>query len=147
MAELIEITEALEKVQDFTPVQRVFLTCTGTLQGTLSAYFGAEVKVHVVNQAKQSKDLVERTVEMKVGNRVVCTAASSLTIKRADILESVMTKRIGIGQILEQLEVRTKFQLLSVGKDPHSFWREYELKAKGVTYNITEEFPLALYTG
>lgn len=145
MAELIEITEALEKVQEFPPWHRVLLTCTGTLQGTLSAYFGHEVTVHVVNQAKQAKDLVERTVEMKVGDRVVCTAASSLTIKREDILEAVMTKRIGIGQILEKLDVRAKFQLLSVGKDTNSFWREYELKAKGVTFQITEEFPMALY--
>ena len=50
MAELIEMTRHLELVKDFPPLQRIFLLCAGTLQGTLSAYFGTEVKVEVQGQ-------------------------------------------------------------------------------------------------
>lgn len=145
MAELMEITRALEQVQDYNPLQRVLLTCAGTLQGTLSAYFGAEVAVRIQRQDHQGNGIIYRSVSLLAGPRVVCTADSALKIARKDIRQEVLARQLGIGQILEKLGVTPRFDLLEVGHDPECFWREYELKAEGVSYRITEVFPSDLY--
>ena len=146
MAELRDITRALEQVDDFTMVQRILLTCAGTLQGTLSAVFRTEVTVEVLEQSTTGESGgIKRSVALKAGSTVVCAAESTLYLDREDIRQAVMDKQMGIGQILEELDVRVRFRLLSVGRDMGHFWREYELKGLGVKYWISERFPRALY--
>ena len=145
MAELVEITRALELVKDFPPLQRVFLLCAGTLQGTLSAYFGVEVIVSVQGQHLTANDEISRQVILLAGGKNVCHAKSLLTIDRHDVRAKVLSQDIGIGQILEVLDVRAKFSLESVGQGDNFFWRKYKLQGDGVTYIITESFPQYWY--
>lgn len=145
MAELIEITRALKVVKDFNPIQRVLLTCAGTLQGTLSAYFGTEVTVEVVHQDEGESNSIRRSVVLKAGETVVCTAESALYLDRPDIRQEVLDQKVGIGQILEKLDVKARFRLLTVSEAEDTFQRHYELKGLGVTYWITEIFPKSLY--
>ena len=58
-----------------------------------------------------------------------------------------MSQQIGIGQILEVLDVRARFTLLNVGQNKEFFWREYKLEGEGVTYLIKESFPQYWYQG
>ena len=150
MAELIEITRALELVKDFPPLQRIFLLCAGTLQGTLSAYFGVEVTVSVQGQwARTNEELgkeeIVRQVVLEAGGKNVCHAKSSLFIDRDDVREKVMRQQIGIGQILEVLDVRARFTLDEVGQNKSCFSRTYKLEGEGVTYVIAENFPKYWY--
>lgn len=150
MAELIEITRGLEMVKNFSPVKRIFLLAAGTLQGTLSAYFGEEVKVEVESQSERideesGKEEIVRKVVLKTGGMNVCHAESSLFIDRYDVREQVMRQSIGIGQILEILDVRARFTLEDVGQDSSFFWRKYRLEGEGVTYAIRESFPQYWY--
>lgn len=172
MAELIEITRALELVQEFSPLRRILLTCSGTLQGTLSAFFRAEVKVRVLEQ-RRAESLAERIrpegdpspdpdglvirrvvdlythlalgSELSPVEAVVCHASSGLSITRLDIREKVLSQELGIGQILEVSGVRPSFELLDAGQDYGFFWRRYKLAAPGVEYFIHEVFPQELY--
>lgn len=150
MAELIEITRGLEMVKSFSPMKRVFLLAAGTLQGTLSAYFGMEVVVELERQftrhnVERNQEEIVREVVLRAGAMNACHAESSLYIDRADVREKVMSEQIGIGQILEVLDVRARFTLLNVGQNSLRFWREYKLEGEGVTYLIKESFPQYWY--
>jgi hypothetical protein len=145
MAELIEITTALEKVKGFSPLERILLTCSGTLQGTLSAYFGQEILVKVVRQTVDDSGVIGRLAHLHDKYVVVCEANSRLTIEREDVRGRVLAGDLGIGQVLETLGLRPSFQLDQVGEDPHHFWRLYTLRAPGVVYAIRESFPKTLY--
>ena len=145
MAELIGVTQALDKVKDFTPLQRILLTATGTLQGVLSAYFGQEVRVVVREQAAEDPWVLHRVADLMAGELVVCQADSQITLTLDKVRQEVLAKQMGIGQILEGLEIRPKFQLLEVGRGNGAFWRLYKLEGPGVVYRITETFPEGLY--
>ncbi len=145
MAELIQITQALEKVHSFNLIQRVLLTCAGTLQGTLSAIFNMEVTVRVTSQENLGGGQFARAVELVAGDKVACFAQSKLTLSNTDVQQKVMAQEMGIGQILETLGLRPSFELLEVGIHTDRFWRKYKLEAPGVTYEIAEEFPQGLY--
>ena len=146
MAELLGITQALEMLRPhgFTPLQRLLLCQTGTLQSTLSAYFGRETRVRVVHQ-RDNYGVIHRLAQLRVGARVVCEANSCLDITREDVRQKVLEGRMGIGRVLEAMGVRTSFKLLEVGQDERSFWRTYNLEAPGVHYRITELFSRTLY--
>ena len=145
MSELIEITRALEQVRNFPPLHRILLTCSGTLQGTLSAYFGREIGVQVVEQTEEKDNIIRRTVHLHDDNLVVCEAASQLNIEREDVRDKVLEGSLGIGQVLETLGVRPSFELQEVGQDLSHFWRRYFLRGPGVVYAIKETFPRVLY--
>lgn len=137
-------------VKNFSPVKRIFLLAAGTLQGTLSAYFGVEVKVeieiqHTTHNEERNQEEIVRQVVLTANGMNACHAQSSLFIDRADVREQVMSQRIGIGQILEVLDVRARFTLLEVGQNKEFFWRHYKLEGEGVTYLITESFPQYWY--
>lgn len=146
MAELSEITACLDQVKNFSPLQRMLLTATGTLQGMLSAYFGEEVKVEVQEQ-RYDHDLkaFKRSVNLVTNSQMVCQADSALSVTRSDVRDAVEQQQVGIGQILEQLGIRPSFSLVEVGRVSTHFWRMYQLEAPGVIYRITESFPRELY--
>lgn len=145
MAELIEITRALEKVERFTPLQRILLLSAGTLQGTLSAFFGKEILVRVTQQSEDANHVIHRSADLHDRNVVVCTAESQIEILRADIRAEVMAGTTGIGQVLEMHGIRPSFELDRVEQDDRWFHRLYVLRAPGVVYHIRETFPQILY--
>ena len=147
MAELIEITRAMELVYDFNPIQRIMLLCAGTLQSTLTSYFRTEVTVQVVHQSEGENESssIKRGVVLKAGDAVLCTAESTIYLDRQDIRQEVLEQKVGIGQILQKLDVPARFRLLTVKQEEDTFRREYELKGLGITYWISEVFPNNLY--
>ena len=50
MAEIVDRDVVLKMLRGFTPLQRVLLATAGTLQGTLSAFFGTPVTIGLVHQ-------------------------------------------------------------------------------------------------
>lgn len=145
MAELVEICRALTQVEAFPPLQRILLTCSGTLQGTLSAYFNEEVTVQLLHQEEQDWPVIQRSVQLMAGPTVVCTADSEITVTDSNIRKEVLKGTMGIGQVLEVLGVRPSFSLKEAGQDSRRFWRVYTLEGPGVVYRITETFPKSLY--
>ena len=43
--EILDFEKVLSLIRDLNPVQRMLLSTAGTLQGALTAYFGAPVEV------------------------------------------------------------------------------------------------------
>ncbi len=155
MADIIEIERALAMVQNFHPLQRVLLTCTGTLQGTLSAWFGGPMEIVVIDQGQQAALMVEpgreddlifhRAIEMKHLGKCMMRAASTIATTREDVRDLVLEQTLGLGQIMEKLGIRPAFKLLEADQDDDDFWRVYELDGGAVLYRIKEIFPQRHY--
>ena len=75
MADVVDLPALLDRIQGFPPLQRVLLATAGTLQGTLSAYFGAPVTVEVVSQTVEG-EAMHREVDLVCKERdlVACSA-------------------------------------------------------------------------
>ena len=156
VADIIEIERALEAVQQFNPLQRVFLTCTGTLQGTLSAWFGGPMEIVVMEQAEQGTLMLgenhiegmltfHRIIEMRHSGKCIMRADSTILTEREDVIDLLTKKKLGIGQIMETLGITPEFRLLEADTNAADFWRVYELVGDRVTYRIKETFPQHLY--
>lgn len=148
MPEILNPERVLEQLRDFGSIRRVLLATPGTLQGTLSAYFGAPVTVRVHDQG-DSRDHkhFERRVDLvceKLGV-VACRAHSRIDVEDEEIRSLIRERRIGLGQIIEVLRVPTTFELDDAGISDDSFWRQYTLEGAGFRYRIREVFPSELY--
>lgn len=148
MADVVEVERALAMVKGFDPIQRVLLTCTGTLQGTLSAWFGGPMEIAVVEQTEHREKNLDfaRSIEMRYQDQCVMRAFSGIRTTREDVKSLVKEQRLGLGQILEKLEIRPEFVLVEAEQDDESFWRVYELHGAGMLYRIKEIFPKCWYT-
>lgn len=149
MAEILNPDEVLAALRDFGPLRRIILATPGTLQGTLSAFFGSRVVVEVRFQSEgdDEKQHFERQVELVCAarNLVVCRARTEIEVEDAEIRRLIRERRIGLGQIIQGLGVPTAFDLEAAGSDAERFWRVYSLEGPGFVYRIREEFPAALY--
>ena len=148
MPEILNPEQVLDQLRAFGPVQRILLATPGTLQGTLSAYFGAPVTVSVRDQgdAADHKHFV-REVDLVCERRGItaCRARSEIDVEDEEIRTLIRERRIGLGQIIEVLRVPTTFELDAAGSNGDFFWREYTLEGAGFRYRIREEFPAELY--
>ena len=148
VAEILNPERMLEALREFGPIRRVLLATPGTLQGTLSAYFGAPVTVQVRSQGDgQDHKHFTREVDLVCGalGVVVCRAQSRIDVEDEEIRRLIRDRRIGLGQINEVLRVPTTFELEQAGADGDAFWRVYTLEGSGFRYRIREEFPADLY--
>lgn len=145
MGDVVEVERALAMVKAFDPIQRVLLTCTGTLQGTLSAWFGGPMEIVVVEQTHEDEETFHRVIEMKHRGQCMMKADSVVTTERKDVMDLLLVKQLGLGQIMDTLGITPGFKLLEAGQDSANFWRVYELCGDGVTYRIKEVFPQCWY--
>ena len=148
MAEIVDRDGVLRMLHTFTPVQRVLLATAGTLQGTLSAFFGAPVTIELLHQHEtdgrilREVDLVCAAKQVAVGRATTEAQATDPDIRRL-LLEGDM----GLGQISALLGTPVSFALDQTGRQPDAFWRAYRLWGKGFSYRIREVFPESLYLG
>jgi chorismate-pyruvate lyase len=148
MADVVDLSRPLETIQGFPPLRRVLLATAGTLQGTLSAYFGAPVTVEVRSQRVDAGGAtVHRVVDLVCKERrlVACRADALVHVEDPRMRELIVEGSIGLGQIAVLLGVRTTFELDEVGEDDGHFWRRYRLWGDGFEYRITERFDQDLY--
>jgi hypothetical protein len=146
MADIVDLSHLLNLLRDFSPVRRVLLATAGTLQGTLTAYFGAPVTVEVVSQS-DTGDVMERTVDLVCRDRglAVCRATTTIKVADAGIRELIAERRLGLGQIAALLGAGTSFELDDAEDGAASFRRSYRLWGEGFEFRITEVFPAHLY--
>ncbi len=146
MAEITDQAQMLEKLAGFSPLRRLLLAVPGTLQSTLSAYFGHPVTVAVLSQGPQGA-VIRRAVNLvcETLGMVVVRAVTDITVDDPHVRSLVETQAMGLGQIVASLEARTSFELEDVGRGAGTFWRRYRLEGPGFTYLIREEFPMILY--
>lgn len=148
MADIVDLSALLEQIRGFSPLRRMLLATAGTLQGTLSAYFGAPVTIEVRSQSLRGTT-VHREVDLvcKELDLVVCSASTEIVVRDERIRELIADGSVGLGQIVALLGVRATFELAAVGSDDDAFWRRYRMGGDGFDYVITETFPAGLYGG
>lgn len=147
MADVVDLEGVLAKLRPFSPLRRLLLATAGTLQGTLSGYFGSPVSVAVREQRVSEEGFFHRVVDLvcDAHNVAVCRAVSEVEVTDSRIHELVSQRHIGLGQISAALDLPTSFTLHDAGADDSSFWRHYRLVGAGFAYDITERFPMPLY--
>lgn len=156
MAEIYPIQEVLDKIKGFNPLQRILLATSGTLQGTLSAYFGKPVTIEMVSQHTPRSDapgVIRRKVKLVCDSRPVCFARTTIYTTDQRIIDLINTQELGLGQIMQQEDIKPEFKLKRVGQNASRFWRDYSLSGPsesdlsdcGIIYHIREEFPQELY--
>jgi chorismate-pyruvate lyase len=148
MAEVLNPDQLLEKIGSFPPLARVLLATTGTLQTTLSAFFGSPVVVEVTQQDRRPDGTFHREVNLvrKDVGEVVVQASTTVEVDRDDVRELVEGNEHGLGQILILLGIPATFELEEVGEDHGNIWRRYHIRGDRVAYTITEVFPRAAYS-
>ena len=146
--EILDFEKVLSLIRDLNPVQRVLLVTAGTLQGALTAYFGAPVEVRVVSQSQQEGNRIRREVSLvcpALKDRKVCKGVADITVEHEEVKRLILEGKQGLGRILISLGIVAAFNLEDVGADRENFWRTYTLTAPGIAYRIREDFPQALY--
>ena len=124
MAEILDLEGTLATLRDFGPLRRVILSTPGTLQGTLTAYFGSQVEVDVRFQ-DDSRDEKHFTREVDLlcrkNEAVVCRARTDVIVEDEDLRRMLCERKMGLGQIIELLRIPCGFELEEVGSDAESF--------------------------
>lgn len=148
MAEILHPEVLLTKIARYAPLARIFLATPGTLQGTLSAYFGTPIGIEVRHQEHRADGSLHRVADLvrRDHGTAVVHATTTLEVEREDARELVLANQHGIGQILVMLGIHSTFELLRVGEDDACIWREYRLGGEGVRYLIREEFPRSAFS-
>jgi len=141
-----DFEQILPKLEGFTPIERVLLTCSGTLEIATSAYLGEPVDVEVVEQSHDG-EVINRKVNLKgrYSGRIACQATSKVIVGDDQIREEVLSKKIGLGQALIKHGFKPEFEMIDLGKTDDSFYRVYKLVAPGINYTIKEVFNKELF--
>jgi len=148
MAEILDLEQTLAMLKGFTPLQRILLAQSGTLQTALSAYFGEPVDVKVVSQEERDAgETFLRDVELvlREQRQAVCRAHTRIEVRNEQARKLIRERNVGLGQLCEKLGLRATFALDAAGSTDASLWREYRLEGPGFCYFIREELPAALY--
>lgn len=123
--------------------ERVILGHFGTVQTLLALILNTPIRVEVVDQIiKQHPDTVFRKVKLMAGNQNICDATSKIPCKgvQADVLNDILNKTMGLGQIIAKYDLNVKRLLMDVGHNSYFFWRTYSIVAPELTMEIHELF-------
>lgn len=148
MVEIVGLERELAMIRTFLPLRRILLATPGTLQTTLSAFFGATVSVRVREQVERTGTIL-RTADLVCADLGldVCFAYTEAEITDPEVRRMILAKELGVGQITALHRAMAFFQLDEVGEDGDDFWRTYRLWGDSFTYRIRERFPGGLYSG
>jgi len=166
MLEDLHIKRVLDKLAkyDLTPLERVILANTGTVQSLLSVIFRVPVRVEVISQIESNRNII-RWVRLvadygEAGQVTACLAESVIPTGLNDhrFVEGVRERKMGIGQLLTQLGLRTQREIMGFYADETVFARTYRIFADDAEYIesgdyitrkvdilITEVFPRQVY--
>ena len=146
MAEIVDKQDLLERIRPFSPLRRVLLATPGTLQATLSAFFGTAIGVRVKRQQEAAGTLL-RTVSLVLPDLEleVCSASTKARVTDPQMRRLLWERTLGIGRIAAMLGASASFRLDDAGEATATFWRVYQLWGAGFHYRIREAFPGSLY--
>ena len=150
MIEVLNIPELLRTLNgsQLSPIERVLVGHTGTVQVLLSIWFNDPVEITVVDQYERGGCIYrEVNLVLCTSGAVVCRATSEIPSarNRADVLEDVRASQLGIGQIAAKHRIPTERSLVDFQVEDETITRTYEMVGKGLCYLVTERFPRAIY--
>ena len=160
-------------VQAWPPFLRVLLTTDGTVTKSLEAFFWEEVAVVALAQRVADLYKDEPAIGRRAGDGVLyrqvqlCGRVSQRCYAEAESLilpqclpeplrDALESGNMGIGEILRESGLETYREILDLGEacgivagaEQRYVWRLYRILMKSTpVMQITERFPLAVYTG
>ncbi|KAJ1513848.1 hypothetical protein HMI56_001627 [Coelomomyces lativittatus] len=129
-----------------SPIERIILSSSGTLQRTLSAFYNLPIDLDLIyndityDETKE-RWTVSRKIHLLCSSQIICVAITCLTITQKEHFEKLVTEGIGLGQFFKLIHVSPTFQLYSVEKSDQRLFRHYELGCPGVLARIHETYP------
>ena len=136
--------------EGFTPLQRLLLTANGNVERVLSSYHNQQVQLLVVLNHKRentSATVYDREARLLLDNRTLMTAKSTCFLTDATWSRVMEEERLPVGALFRRFNVLPTFTLHSAGIMPGGFWRQYQLRAEGLTCEINETFDAGCYEG
>ena len=152
MEEELNIKELLRRLEEYprlTPLQRIILGSTSTVQSMLSVLFKSAVVAKLISQ-KSFGDVDIRWVRLvkKDTEEVVCLAESVLPheTNSEEFLDALRKgEEGGIGMVIAKTDIKTERKILGLYADENIFSRTYSLSGGSVDITITEVFPNSIY--
>jgi hypothetical protein len=114
----------------FPPLDRVVLTANGNLQRIVSSFNNAPVQVNVLRNVQVATGKYNREVSITCAGQEFCVATSKITIRDADMIQAVESKKVGIGQLFRKYDLLPQFTLLKTQRNGDNFFRIYVLKVR-----------------
>ena len=124
----------------FTPRQRLLLTANGNVERIVSSYYGLPAELHVVRNERRSDGVVDREVALTLHGRQLMLAKSTCFLTDPEWQQVAESEGLPIGALFRRFNVLPCFTLHAAGHVQGGFWRQYELKAPGLTCQINETF-------
>lgn len=124
--------------------QKTLLAETGTIEQLLSILTGSEVRVNVVEQRENEKEISRESIILNDADKVLIRAHSKIFVHNLPrrIARQIRQKQLGIGTIITNLHLETFRKIIEVGYDPvnRSVFRRYQIiYKKKVAFEIREE--------
>ncbi|HJS82789.1 MAG TPA: hypothetical protein VJ742_08145 [Nitrososphaera sp.] len=125
--------------------QKILLAETGTLEQVLSVLAGENVFVRVVEQ-KEARGVISRISTIGTASGRILVKAHSRILTHnipKKVVQLVRARDLGIGSIIQSLELETFRKITEIGYDPRSasLFRKYRITiARKVGFEINEEF-------
>jgi len=135
--------------QSFTSMERILLSANGNLQRLISSYHNSPVTVSIRKNERVAYGSYDREVVMSILGVVFARATSKVSLERDECIAAVEEQKVGIGQLFRHFNILPQFDLLHAGHTESNdsgpeltgvecLWRDYVLRAPGITCNIHE---------
>lgn len=148
------IKNLIDKIpKNTTPIEKLILANSGTVQTLLSVLFDVPIKVEVIAQKEFSTYIIrwvqlvaEYSPDVKLS---VCLAESVIdkTTSYRGFVTGIKEKKMNIGQLMSSLKLTTERELLGFHADNSSFSRTYnitsipdDINVRPLNITITEVF-------
>lgn len=145
------------------PFLRTLLVADGTVTKSLEAFFWEKVNVETVAQDDHELDHKIKSIEARAGDHVLkrkvmlrgekseqiyayATSYLRLETLDAEVKESLLSGKIGIGELLREIGLETYREIIDFGEEPEMVYRTYVIHIGGKPIiQITERFPLDVF--
>eukprot|EP01126_Amoeba_proteus_P031760 TRINITY_DN3108_c0_g1_i18.p1 TRINITY_DN3108_c0_g1~~TRINITY_DN3108_c0_g1_i18.p1 ORF type:complete len:135 (+),score=19.13 TRINITY_DN3108_c0_g1_i18:199-603(+) len=91
------------KGHEYSGLERVILTSDGNLQRTLSAYYNSTVRLEILKFEKCGTNAFTREIILSCLGKVFCNARSHLSVTDPEVLDLLVEKKYGFGQLFAYL--------------------------------------------
>ena len=127
----------------FTPLQRLLLTANGNVERIVSSYHHRPAQLFVALNHKRGC-VHDRVVTLMLDGRQLMLAKSTCCLTDERWEATMEAEKLPIGALFRRFDVLPTFTLHSAGQlRGDAFWRQYELRAPGLTCLIHETFEAA----
>jgi hypothetical protein len=131
----------------FTPDQRMLLTANGNVERILSSFYCKPVQLYVsLHHKRSSAHVYDRQAALFLEGKQLMLAKSTVYVTSDEWASAVDACGGEVGGLFRHFSELPTFSLHSAGSGPGYFWRQYSLKASGMSCEINETFSSQVFS-